>query len=1231
MKKIVKALSVVLIIVSAVGLCPDIGAAYSGALSEAVSYLSGGVTVEAGDDISSYNGVNITWSNIRNNTIADEKASYETEYYLQPDGSVITPQWFEGDIRLKADATLSFGGATAYAGSVDVVLRGGVIPEFSPEEINDHIDIGDLDSEAAGFSSVRVTEPKTRIVGGRTETYRQISKNGSMGLTLRCSGEETNYFTVKLWGGDVSSTSLWIVDNTTEETKGHIDALNTRAPTRNSLVDRNDWVELNFQNNSIEQFSGGFIYATYEIPKIYTAGREYITLRLYSTGSSSDYASVSITEQREDSRGIYAVYMGTDPCFDPNDFGEAVSRDEVQTADVETIVPDEQRETVENLFWEGVESFKNWQIYGGSNYPSYMEGMQTRSEDWKNKPFDSSDWKDAYYNSSRMLKQNLTPLNMFEVFAKAYTLLPDGDEQKDELLDRIIKGIDFLARAQGLNGGWYSGNGWIGGGATEKTADNPDGRLNASGNHLEGFGVRSAGMAVAALYDEIALYLSEPIDSDADGETDSSRYNAWEEMFSKAWDYYTNYDGAGHAPNQDMAQIISALRFQVCLKLMGSDELKSDDELKRQLDICFGREINKAVSSYWVSPKGLILENFGSVQGGYSGGYGMNALAELSQAAEIGAMLYPENADEYNEVVKKAYDAADNFLFTYADENGTPKQYAEGIISARNAQYPGAEKYICDPYAALEVGSKTSLKMQYNAFAMNYIMLNQSTYRPSNAHFEDNIVQLGDYLLNWNEYAAAFEENNIAEYTYKGDDETLDQYAWADEMARAVVIKNAGETLYMALNWRSPMHTSTNRTGSNFTFYNSAGSNGEQKIYANNLGRIHHKSEGLDRYGYFEVTTADSRWAQSSFSNWTNVPYHYMDAIMYAKYGEYTVIMNSTGLTEAAPGADYTIPQDLGLDGVYKDLISGEVYSFGEERSGYELCTSVPPATTMVLVSWDNYKISLSADNFLKYTDKDGVEELPQPDPGLYFNGDQTEAAASPSQKFMYIDLGAPRYIKSVAVYAPSYTDQDGVEAYTTGEVAVTNSLKDQNQRLAVVRTSKDADIKTGLEREVLSLGDTAKYYTVSDVTPSATSSASKSGDDMYRYLMVYDWSQACRISEIEIRVDMTRTPFDSRIDGFSVEDGVMEYSYTLGSIEPVNDAYFAVYDQNGVLVYLSKNQSSGSAELGEGEYTAKLMVWERDGMIPICEAETFGRDVKTFGRDAETFGREVKTLDRDV
>ena len=82
-----------------------------------------------------------------------------------------------------------------------------------------------------------------------------------------------------------------------------------------------------------------------------------------------------------------------------------------------------------------------------------------------------------------------------------------------------------------------------------------------------------------------------------------------------------------------------------------------------------------------------------------------------------------------------------------------------------------------------------------------------------------------------------------------------------------------------------------------------------------------------------------------------------------------------------------------------------------------------------------------------------------------------------------------------------------------------------------------------------------------------------------------------------------------------------MEYSYTLGSIEPVNDAYFAVYDQNGVLVYLSKNQTSGSVELEDGEYTAKLMVWERDGMIPICEVKTFDRDAETFGRDIKTFG----------
>ena len=1201
MIKNIKLQAALLALAAAVNLCPNVIAGYSDVLGDAAEYLSSGVTVAAGQELSSYGGAAISWSGIRNNTIPDENGAYETPYYLRPDGSVITPEWFEGDIKLIADAELSLNGETAFVDDVSITLKSESIPQFSAEELTSSINIGDPESEAAaGFDSVRATEPETNTACGTSETFRRLSKNGSMALTLKCDGSKTNYFTVKLWGGDTENAMLWIVDNTTEETTGHIDSANTRGPSRNSLVDRNDFVELNSQNSETPQYGGGFIYSTYEIPRIYTDGREYVTIRLYSTGPSSDYSTPKIKEQTADSRGIYAVYMGTDPCFDPNDFGEAVSGISATEPDTEMTPLEDQHSTVSELFWSGVDSFKSWQIYGGSNYPPYMEGMQTRASDWRYKSYSDTDWKSAYYTSGRMLRQNITPLNMFEVFAQTYRLLPDGDAEKAELLDRIIKGVDFLARAQGLNGGWYSLNGWIGGGAAERTPDNPDGRLNAGGNHLEGFGVRSAGAAVIELYKEIGPYLSEMIDSDADGKADKTRYEAWEEMFSRAWDFYTSYDGAGHAPNQDMAQLIAALRFQYCLKLMDSDSLRSDEEIEKQINICLGKDLSKALSSYWVSPKGLILENFGSVQGGYSGDYSTNALAELSQAAEIGSAFFPENASEYADTVNAAYDAAGNFMFT-SGVSGAPVQYAEGLISTRNSHYPGTERYICDPYAALTLNNKTSLKIQYNEFAFDRIMLGTDEYSPSNAHFEDNIVSLGNYLLNWDEYAAAFEEQDISEYDFISEDGDIDQYAWADEMARNVVIKNAGETLYMALNWRSPMHTSSNRTVDPPTFYNSEGSNGEQLVYANNIGRVHHKSKGADRYGYFEVTTADEYWSQSSNSSWRAVPYHYMDAVMYAQYGEYTIIMNSTGVTEEAPGSEFPIPEALGLNGVYKDLISGKIYGIGGDFEGYETCTSVPPASTMVLVSWDNYKISLTADNFLKYTDKNGAEITPYPDPALYFNDIQTDSAVSAAQNFMYIDLGQPLYIKSAAIYAPEYAGGSG---YSTGELAVTNSLADCSQRLTVLRTSEKADIKTGLKRKALKLGDTVKYYTLSDVTPSSTSSAERSGDDMYRYLMIFDWSKQCRISEVEIRADMTKMPFGACIDSFSVNGGEMEYSYTLGSVEPVNDTYFAVYDGSGALVYLSKNEPSGSAELPpDTSYTPKLMVWQKDGMRPLCDS----------------------------
>ena len=143
---------------------------------------------------------------------------------------------------------------------------------------------------------------------------------------MKCDSEKTNYLTVKLWGDDTGDTMLWVC----EPTSGNMNITNSSQPSRNGLVDRRDWVELNFLNAS-PQYNGGFIYSTYMIPKIYTEGKDYVSLRIYSTGGNANYGNITIKEQTEPSRGIYAAYMTQDADFDPSKF-ETVTGKHTPTA-----------------------------------------------------------------------------------------------------------------------------------------------------------------------------------------------------------------------------------------------------------------------------------------------------------------------------------------------------------------------------------------------------------------------------------------------------------------------------------------------------------------------------------------------------------------------------------------------------------------------------------------------------------------------------------------------------------------------------------------------------------------------------------------------------------------------------------------------------------------------------------------------------------------------------------
>lgn len=916
------------------------------AIDEAKQYLSGDVTISSGN-MSSYTAadgteVMLEWDNVYDCTIKDEKGMYRNDTYLKSDGKITRPKWFEGTKKLKGDAKLTAGSETDEVSDVHLTLQPPSAPNFQNvyDYLTDYIDIGNTDSEMTVVGTNRINRLEvvrdngiqTKNVEGVEHTYRTLNKNGAMVVTMKCDSEKTNYLTVKLWGDDTGDTMLWVCD----PTSGNMNITNSSQPSRDGLVDRRDWVELNFLNAS-PQYNGGFIYSTYMIPKIYTEGKDYVSLRIYSTGGNANYGNITIKEQTEPSRGIYAAYMTQDADFDPSKF-ETVTGKHTPTAKSDMMPYSEQKELALKYTKSAVETFKSWQIYGMDNYPSYMEGMVTRGTSWKNKAAADTNWKDCYY--SCMMTQNLTPLNINEIFAYAYKKSDElgyTENEKTELLDRVVKGIDFLTRAQGENGGFYSSE-WIGG---------PSRKVSES-QHLTGFGLRSVAQAMIMICDDVDFY--EVIDSDADCKTDLTRLEAWSQMAAKARDYLVSLDGAGHAPNQDMVNIVAALRFEKALQLMDSDlswkTQRQEDNIEKYLDIALGFSINNVCSSYWVSPKGLILENFGSIQGGYSGDYGTEALEEMSQLTEFAEEnLQSDRAKKYIERMKNAYSAIDNFMFTAnAEIDGNPTLYAEGLTGNRNAYYPGTERYILDEYNAVEKGNKTALKTYELFFEHNKLLVNAESYTPLNSHFEDNALAVIKMYINFDKIISKINEENIIDYDYIMDDDSQTSYAWADEMGRNVVIKNGDERIYLALNWRNPLHSQT--------YYNTADSQNQQKSVMNNLVRVHHTTDLYDKYGYAEMKTEGWNVKTAESSDWQLFENHYVDAFMYMNYGDYAIIMNSNNLMGNENDLEYDIPiEKLGLDGVYEELISGEYYYFGETADGAVdgSKTKIPSATTFVL------------------------------------------------------------------------------------------------------------------------------------------------------------------------------------------------------------------------------------------------------------------------------------------
>ncbi|MGN0244153.1 MAG: InlB B-repeat-containing protein [Lachnospiraceae bacterium] len=929
------------------------------------------------------------------NTISGEQGSVEDQYYLKYTNGSYTltqPEWFEGNRKVKISAT---DGTDTVTYNFTIPRKSGSVTDNGT--ISNYVDIGNTDSENNNqLLMVRANNPETLTLEGETYSYRTLKPRGSFGITLKCDPEKQNYFTVKLWGNDTHSTAdgmLWVTDPATNcigvsPNNNTAEAVNVE-PIRTGGTDRKQYVELSFLGDD-PQCENGFIYSTYIIPKTLTKGKEYVTLHLYSTGEYVDYSTPTVKEQTGNSRKIFAAYMTQDASFVPEQFAEqgetAVRGDVNRGAAPYSVVNSSDVTTTKNKMLEmakkEIDIFKSRQVYSGSNaaYPAYREGMFTRNTSASS---NTSTSKDTFYNSSNgMLAQNMTPLNGIEALAYAYThdFYTTNTTEKNELFDRVIKGFDFLTRAQGSNGGYFSTTSttnptaWIGG---------PD-RRAASGNHLTGFGLRSVGKAFLELYendpDKFDTYLSEMMDSDADDNNtkDQNRAIAYAAMFSAARDFLESKDGAGHAPNQDMADIIALLRFDQCLAILdeyiSAHGLTTTQEttfgtytypyswenqgadgaahIQNSVDIGLGRKISAETYSYWVSPKGTILENFGAINGGYTGDYGTAAVVEMSQIVEMAAEhYYPEEKAFYQSILTTVYEAIQNYYFVENNENGVPTLYSEGIMGERNAKYPGVERYVLDPYAATSLdsdkGNVVALKIVQMFWEHGKIINDASSIYSNSgyAHFEDDALDNIRLYLSFDEIIQNVTGNSNRVLNYAFPMETDTTYAWADEMASDIVVNVKGERMYFGMNWRGWMHSQKAYVHTTDT-----------RILPSGLTRFHRKNALYDNFGYAQNTVHG--WSYSNTSGGWNYSNDYIEALFYTEYGNLTMIMNTTNCGAeygAGDPIDYT-GADIGLDitGEYTDLITGTKYVFNQEHPSSEL--QIPAATTIVLLDESAYE-----------------------------------------------------------------------------------------------------------------------------------------------------------------------------------------------------------------------------------------------------------------------------------
>ncbi len=676
---------------------------------------------------------------------SDDTLPTENTGYINSYGEVTRPKWFEGDKNLIAKASISSGEAKLIR-EIELTLPAEEAPVYKNASFKDYIVFGNKESEKEQmFESIKTSDSK---INRSSYTYRTIKRGGTMAFNLACNSEKLCYLTLKLRSDDTGSNAI-VVENALPDEKGKNDGFIIDYAPKNALDD------------------GKFLYTTYPLPLSYTEGKNFVTLRL--RGSSAD--SLLLTPN-SDSRRIYAAYLTDEPFLNINSVKAKKEDKQYTFGTITASLTKKQKGEVTSALKNSLNTLMRSQVYNEKDFPVMMNGMQTLSTNWRQKSkYDLENWKALYYHSNQSpLKNNANQFAYLKLFACAYKNPKDFDidaSKRAELLDRIVCGIDFFCRAQGLNGGFSSAsNGFIG-------APYP---TEASYTDNEDYTVISLAEAISEIYPYLkgGDLLNEYIDLNADGINDTPRYDAWVKMLAKSKKFL---DGAALNTSVTPLNMSALLTLNNTLKDMGSDEIISDADAQRYI-------LQGTAATF--KQNALLSES----------SFGKDTLSAISTLTAVAQRYGGDGYTECLKILEHIYETAEHFMYTkVSGKYDYPVLCMDGTLYGKNTCPNYIEKYPIDIYAAYNLKNNTARKFLRAYLENNRIKADRSHMIIGDIDYDKYLLQVLSLYKNFDAAVSASQYISSADNSPIWYDAKQGRVAIYDDFGKLYIIRTGNDTV----------------------------------------------------------------------------------------------------------------------------------------------------------------------------------------------------------------------------------------------------------------------------------------------------------------------------------------------------------------------------------------------------------------------------------------------------